>query len=189
MTRFDANAGEQVQARLADEGLHKLYKRPEWDDHNCREDLRRSWDLVIPSLKRRFRELVSRRKPWPLYLWGSPGHGKTAAALALCDKVANARYWSLDLSLNDPPWLYGDVHLAVLDEVGSVRVSDKARLLEYTTTKRMFEWRLDRPTIYIGNQPLSQLQELFDGRMFSRLSSGTAFQLRDRDRRIREATG
>jgi predicted ATPase len=42
---------------------------------------------VRPDLLETLRGLVAGQLPWPLYLWGDPGTGKTSAALALLDLV------------------------------------------------------------------------------------------------------
>ena len=187
MTRVKLDL-DKMAARLPGEGFHRLYRRREDDDYRCRPGISRDIRLVAPSLRKVFCELAHKKKPWPLYLHGAAGHGKTAAVLALCDHVAAARYWSLDelmgIVADNPPWEYWEVHLAVLDEVGAVRTG-KGRDLDYEILKRFYEWRQDRPTIYIGNQALTQIRELYDARIFSRLSSGTQYQLVDRDRRLR----
>jgi len=183
---------DEMAVRLPEQGFHRLYRRQEDDDYRCRPRVSRDIKLVIPSLRKLFRELARKKKPWPLYLYGAAGHGKTAAALTFCDHVAGARYWCLDdlmgMIAYSPwllPWEYYGVELAVLDEVGAVRTG-KGRDLDYEILKRFWEWRQDRPTIYIGNQPLTQIRELYDARIFSRLSSGTQYQLVDRDRRLRK---
>ena len=187
MSRVSSQDWSHIPARLPQEGFYEIFARPANDDHRDERHQKRAWELVIPPLRKILHELAHGELPWPLYLHGPSAHGKTAAILAFCDVVAEARYWSLDklmgTILDDPPWSY-IASLVVLDEIGSVRTG-KGVDWDYEIVKRIFEWRKDRPTIYISNQPLSEIQELYDDKIFSRLSSGTQYELVDRDRRRR----
>ncbi len=188
MSRVSSQDWSHIPARLPDEGFHQLYKRDEDDDHHDKPQQKRTWKLIIPPLRKLFRELATKQKPWPLYLHGIPSQGKTRAALAFCDKVHGARYWMVSdvmASIRDsPPWTYWGVHLAVLDEIGNVRTGEGWNL-DYEVVTNFFEWRQDRPSIYISNHPFEELEKLYDPRVSDRLASGTEYKLVDRDRRRR----
>ena len=163
------------------------------DEHTCRARLVRSFELVDSRLRACFERLCTGRSAWPLYLWGEVGSGKTRAALALCDKLEFARFWTLDdvvrsILGREAPWeaiwgLPGGPRLAVLDEIGTHL---KVRDLEYDALKGFADWREDRPAIYIGNHPPANLDDLYDRRIESRLGCGTVFELKGPDRRLRK---
>jgi len=50
--------------------------------------LERRIDLIAPDLRRTVRQLLTGEVPWPLFLYGAPGVGKTRAVLELagCDR-------------------------------------------------------------------------------------------------------
>lgn len=151
----------------------------------------RSWDLVDRQLRRVMDGLICGRLPWPLYLWGREGVGKTRASLALCDRVHAGRYWTVDgiireMLAHDPPWLSlwgwpSGPPLAVLDELGL----HVARDVEFDAVKQFADWREDRATIYISNLGQADLARAYDRRIASRVCCGTQFELRGRDRRFR----
>jgi len=65
---------------------------------------------VPQALRDTFRALVSGRAPWPLYLWGPAGTGKTSAALVLldhCGPTPPGGEWSADVR----DWLAGFVEV------------------------------------------------------------------------------
>lgn len=162
------------------------------DEHVCRPRLVRHLDMVSRGLQKCFADLVAGQLPWPLYLHGDIGTGKTRAALALCDQLEFARFWTLEEVIQaklgrSSPWetvwgLPGGPRLVVLDEIGThVKVSD----LEYDALKMFADWREDTPVIYISNHPSAKMTELYDRRVASRLSCGTVHFLEGPDRRLR----
>lgn len=192
MTRLDVNIGSEVAARLEGEGLVKLHRRPA--DETCDDppDVARSMQLVKRDLRIVFWDLALGGRPWPLYLHGLEGRGKTRAVLAFCDLVATARYWTVDRAMESvaagkAPWFRSGVELAVLDELGLPRVGG-GKDFDYQVVKRFLDWREGRPAIFISNQLPDQIGGMYCPRVASRLSSGSQFQLVDRDRRLREVT-
>jgi hypothetical protein len=171
-----------IPDRLPDEGFHRLYAEPEFDRTS---DLK--WPLVQPELRKLFRALGRAERPWPLYLWGGVGHGKTEAVRAFCRRVYKAHYWTVDDIMARRPWeeFWGSLSLTVLDELGLPRPSDGARDYDYDCVKNLLDWRRDRPAIYVSNRPLDEIDRLYDTRIKSRLGAGTVYELRDHDRRLR----
>ncbi len=87
----------------------------------------RSLDQIDERLLDVFRQLIAGRAPWPLFLHGAPGRGKTSAALALCDIAQTAGFWTVDglceatmARSAEPEWLDAETKIfAVPDELGS----------------------------------------------------------------------
>jgi len=139
-----------------------------------------------------FRLLVSGKQPWPLYLYGASGVGKTAAALCLCDFAATAVYKKADelcdLAKADDAAIQWKAiakkDLAVLDELGErENVTD----FHYTTVKRFLDLREERAGrvgIYVSNATPREIQTLYDDRVASRVLCGAWYQLKGKDRRI-----
>jgi len=136
-----------------------------------------------------FRRLAAGKAPWPLYLHGPAGSGKTCAALALCDFADTAGYWTVE-SLCDQQlagqadWeAVANKALAVLDELGE---RERPGDLHHTVVKRFLDAReihAGRMGIYISNLKPSDLSKLYDDRVCSRVLCGARFELQDEDRR------
>lgn len=185
MTRINP---DDVLARVPDEGIRVLRRLPE-PKRIYPKSLPREWTMVVEPLRRVLIELAVGRRPWPLYLHGPVGHGKTRAVLAFCDRVAYARYWTVDgvmsdIIARDPPWGTLRTDLAVLDELGLPRPGNAAEF-DYSAVKQFCDWRECRPAIYLSNHNSDEIWRLYDPRVQSRLTSGTVYDLVDRDRRVR----
>lgn len=150
-------------------------------------------DEVHPDLKVKLRRLVAGDLPWPLYLHGRVGCGKTRAVLALTDSVTAARFWTLSRLMDGvvactAPWhgVWGwpqGPQLAVVDEIGlSLHEAGK---LEYDALMAFAEWREDLPAIYISNHEPEMVEKLYCERIESRLLCGTVHELFDVDRRLK----
>lgn len=167
---------------------HCCYLSRSWEPgHPFRKQLARSWKQVNPKLRQVLLELAQERVTWPLYLYGPVGVGKTYAALALCDLVRFPGYWTvrevMDLMADreaKPPWELGKFSLAVLDELGTHK---ETRDFEYDAVKLFVDWRERLPAIFISNHPAEMMVSLYDRRIESRVSCGTVFELKGRDRR------
>ena len=155
----------------------------------------RDMAMVNSALVDTFRRLAEGRAPWPLFLYGPAGGGKTSACLAMCDIVRTACYWTIDglceAVLKSSPaetncvWEAIEAKdLAVLDELGArERIGD----LHYSAVKRFADAREvhgSRRAIYISNARPQELAALYDDRIISRLLCGTKFELGGRDRRL-----
>lgn len=155
-------------------------------------EIPRRLDLVAPQLRSVFRRLVSGEAPWPLYLWGAVGTGKTLAALCLCDHVHESHY-SRVRQLADDRMAQGNridmaktCVLAVLDEIGTTQ---KTGDLLYGVVEDFADYRARHRhvAVYVSNLDVPRIAELFDDRIASRLTCGTVFELTGPDRR-RERT-
>ena len=154
----------------------------------------RRLELVDSGLLDVFRALVSGRAPWPLYLFGLTGAGKTMAALCLCDVAQTAAYWAVEelcdfVMRENPAEVQGEFQqiaekgLAVLDELGQrATVGD----LRYSAVKKFADARelhAGRVAVYISNLAPKAFAGLYDDRICSRVLGGTRYELKGRDRR------
>lgn len=153
-----------------------------------------------------FQLLVAGKAPWPLFLFGPAGSGKTCAALCLADWCEYASYRTVEDLVDDQvkgqrPYIRSTLFdfalevdgerpskdrtsLAILDELGErTNVSD----LQHISLKRFADYQElenNRVAIYISNLKPSELARLHDDRICSRVLCGTRFELKGKDRRI-----
>lgn len=154
----------------------------------------RSLQAVDPALLRVLGDLAEGRAAWPLLIFGDCGTGKTSAALALADIVETASYHTaeglasfvMNRGGNESDAEFdriGGKHLAILDELGTrLNVGD----LAYSVIKRFADVReleAHRVAIYVSNVTAEKLGELYDDRIYSRITGGTVFELTGPDRR------
>lgn len=151
------------------------------------------------------KELMYGMVPWPLFLFGGVGAGKTCAALCVGNSAGGwlvefpefckLILWAQKDELFDASdykrteasvWEdVESVNLLVLDELGTrSRPTDPQQEMLRGIIRR----REGKPTIYISNLDAENLKEIYDDRVASRICSGTLFELTGPDRRI-EAAG
>lgn len=146
---------------------------------------------------------------WPLYLWGPTGVGKSYAAanvFVLWQGVEYAAKWVSYLNLTDTAiglkkhgtlerWRLGrtvtiteasfwrtiqDVELLVIDEIALGKSHDWRTEIMWD----VLEARKNRPLILTGNVPPSELIEVFDERIQSRILAGSLFGMTGEDKRL-----
>lgn len=174
--------------------MRKLTRKLAADECRVERTVPRDVGMVDGFLMDLFHRLAAGSKPWPLYLHGEPGRGKTMAGLALCDLVRGARYFTPQSLIETCahhehllPWMpYGhgkDIELAVLDEVGAGTVNDwHYRMVKAFVDDR--ELQHHRTAVYISNLPPSAIEGKYDSRIASRILCGTLYELTGLDRRI-----
>jgi len=158
-----------------------------------RSTLDRRWDDVDPGLREAFGALCTGRAPWPLFLYGQVGAGKTLGALALTDRVTRGACYILaedlaGLGYRPEDYFWHDTvktsPLLVVDEIGArVKIGD----LHYSTLKKTLDLReqyAGRVGVYISNCEPGRIATLYDERIASRLLCGTHFELAGPDRRM-----
>lgn len=180
----------------------KLALRPEptvyWLPHRKREIA-----LIPDSVRATIRKLVSGEAPWPWFVFGPAGTGKTCAALCLLDHATGKYYTATEWSdlLNRaregrvssvdadrcplfPEDLWKEVArapLVVIDELGSrQQTSDH----QYDAVKRILDDRWGKPTVYLSNLTLASVAQVYDDRLADRLAEGTVTHLDGESRRI-----
>lgn len=151
----------------------------------------RSWELVPEALRRVFERLAAGELPWPLFLHGKAGRGKTCAALAMLDRVnAGRRYQTVpdlldelrrcmsgkhehDVTEREFWERYERIKFFVLDEIGArERVSD----FHYDVIKRVFDLRHAKPFVVCSNLSIGELATVYDDRIADRLAEGTRYE-------------
>lgn len=98
-----------------------------------RDDTPREISLIDPKLRDAIRGLVKGELPWPLFLTGKPGRGKTAAVLALADHVNRALYVRFPRLLK---WFYWS------SQPGGV-VVERQLFQEHAAPDRQLTWKSD----------------------------------------------
>lgn len=171
------------------------------DDHRIQHRQERRISQCEPELTQQLRELTEGSAPWPLFLHGPAGIGKTCAALSLLDYVAVKNSFAYleasrfvrqitkyrfgdtrDAYKEGRMWeLIGKCELSVLDELGTRNAVTDAH---YEIVRNYIDLRGHRPTIYISNQSPAGIVATYDDRIASRLCSGTVFHLEGKDRRL-----
>ena len=182
-------ADQAVESTKGQGCFEALPKRMD-DPYRALPNLDRTEELINLKLLSLLRALRAGLAPWPLYLYGDVGTGKTRAVLWLCDIVQLGRYWTVSelmdaMVAKDPPWEWPiSPALQILDEIGLHDTNaDRRGNFEYDAVKRFQDWREDRPAVYVGNEPLAIMTDLYDRRIKSRLGVGTVFELKGPDRR------
>lgn len=146
---------------------------------------------------------------WPVMMCGPTGTGKTSAAAVLYGRFQRLPMWHraddllLAMSMGrkdgvqvDGVNQFGEVvrrHVPFnkfvarvancsclfLDDLGVRAPTDAMHAALFD----LLEWRLEKPLVVTTNQKMSELSEMFDDRIASRLSSGTVIPFTGVDRR------
>jgi len=167
----------------------------------------RSVDQIDPILRRIIRALVMGEEPWPLFIHGPVGTGKSCAALCLLDHtMGGGMYYTVsglcalliqsqqgrlersyelchgETIFPDKLWKWiASAKLVVLDEIGC---RDSVSDHHYDAVKQCIDERERKPFIAISNLSPDKLARTYDDRIFSRLARGTVFTLEGKDRRL-----
>jgi DNA replication protein DnaC len=166
-------------------------------------------DRVSSLLAEKIGACADGRKPWPLFLHGSAGGGKTCAALVLADRVASVLFYDFVVLCGflqeakmgrlispgeysdtvirpDEYWTdWGKPHLCVVDEIGT---RDTVTDHQYETLKAAIDHRFGKPLVLISNLDLGQMSRLFDDRIASRIGAGTVVLVDHKDMRLEKMT-
>ena len=167
---------------------------------------------IDPTLRIWLRDLVTGRKPWPFFLYGLPGRGKSCAALCLTDYVGGwfigadqfvDRMRAADLgklmtggasgicdpwpvSMEDAWQDWTEAPLVVLDEIGlnEAPTAFHKRIIKEAIDRRFELQREPKPTVFISNLNLTGISQRLNDQIASRLAAcGSLFELTGPDRR------
>lgn len=144
--------------------------------------------------------------PFPWFIHGKPGTGKTCAALAVADRVVGVclyrEFSDLCNEINEAKsgqlmamgthdssrvtlagyWeRWQAAKLCILDDVG---LRQKSTEPQYEALKTAIDRRHGRALIVVSNHDLDRVSELYDDRIASRLASGTVINADGDDRRL-----
>lgn len=180
-----------------DKGMHvlRMLKTPQLR-HRLNQE--REIELIRPELRLIFKKLILGQSRWHLYMHGTPGGGKTCAALCMLDYTPDpCVYWTMNDLHNDvakarlgelwtesyPPQKITEkeifsrivkANLVVIDEIGMRNnVSD----VHYDALKKTIDLRYGKPLVVIGNPDLDGIEQIYDARIRSRLYAGTLTEL------------
>lgn len=165
-------------------------------------NLPREMALVPENVQDAIAGLAAGQEPWPLYLFGPAGTGKSRAALCLHDH-AGGIYYASDVFQADAvqvmkEHVHWDWHdrkyvgqgafwdalartpLLTLDDLGTREVTGPA----YERMKRLLDSRESKPTVVVSNLDLKSLAKVYDDRIASRLAAGTVIKVAGKDRRM-----
>lgn len=174
-------------------------------------DLEREIGRVDRALVGILRRLVAGLAPWPLFLHGRAGTGKTMAALCLLDHCGDQQtlQHSPDTRYLTTPELcrmlakadHGGVmlpcrcHYLSPESLWERLAGERITVLDeigaravvsdhhYESLKRYTDCRDFKPAVYISNLSPERLVEIYDDRVASRLCAGTVFEAGGIDRR------
>lgn len=168
-------------------------------------DKDRCYSKAEPEVRRVIEACRAGRSPWPLYLHGTPGGGKTCAALSVadtcrwsmvytmrqvCEKKNQALRGELYAKNPQAPHKVTEadmleyltkVDLLVLDELGARETASDP---ETDLLHQLLSAREGRPTILISNRPPSELGALYGAAVVSRILAGTSLEMNGPDRRL-----
>lgn len=162
--------------------------------------------ITAANLRATMRACVVGKADWPLFLYGKSGCGKTKACESLVKmaggwlttlpiltrQLTEADRGELHKNMNGIGWrvtvaeLWQEIktaHLMVIDEVGLRQPTEG----QYDALKRLLDWRVDRntmPTILVSNLSPKELQAGYDDRILSRMTCGTAMEVKGPDLRL-----
>lgn len=157
---------------------------------------------IDKKLREHIRACITAEAPWPMFIYGNAGAGKTCAALCLIDfaggvyltaaslcamtnEVREGRLWSpygqgKNLNYQEFWGCVEGAPVVVLDEIGG---RDKVSDHHFEQVKEVIDRRSGKPLVVMSNHGLEKIAELYDERIASRLTEGTPFELRGEDRR------
>lgn len=190
---------ENTMAYPSFDDCAELILTPDPGRKRLRLEIPRVRDRIPPALARALADCSGGRSPWPLYVSGGCGAGKTAGAMYLADRAIGRTLYveagelseTLRLCKLGQLWAEGThdrrcvwpdewwsawsaLALAIVDELGA-----KAETTDhgYETIKTAIDARKKRPLVLISNLGLRELARVFDDRIASRIAAGTLVDL------------
>ena len=157
---------------------------------------------VNPKVAKQINKVLTGNAPWPIYLHGTTGCGKTCTGLVISDYYGgeyttladwlskairiekSQEQWSTGFPVSYTelwmPWRMAIV--TVLDEIGH---REDVSGHHYDMLTKLMQYREGRTAIYISNLDLNEIASAYDDRIASRIGSGTVIELSsDGDRRM-----
>lgn len=169
-----------------------------------RDDLARDPEKVPKAIADAFKACRKGKAPWPLFISGDAGGGKSRFALLVndwyggivsdfanivdeyrlckCGELRDERYENAPI-MREASYRQRmrEFSLVVVDDIGQRDDSDHAR---ETLMMILNEREGPHPTVLISNLPLSKLSALYDDRVASRMAAGTVVSVHGTDMRL-----
>ncbi|MGL4464750.1 MAG: hypothetical protein ACRC1K_21565 [Planctomycetia bacterium] len=166
-------------------------------------DVPRDLARVPVNLRAALRDAACGRTPWPLYVHGPTGVGKTRASLCLLDRaggryyelkpflleLADARFGRLetatghDVGVRSRWRSIADAPLVVLDDLG---VLGRPSTHHYGAVLELLNRREGAGLVVCSNLDLEGVADLYDDRIASRLAAGTVVFVDGPDQRLEQ---
>ncbi len=182
--------------------LPQLFAKATVKDFETMRPIDPDWERekIDPVLRDAINHVVNGLKPWPLFVTGGVGTGKTYAAYCmiegymglhftastLCETLNMAREGTLQWTsahMRSVMEIWRDIReapLITLDELGArATVSD----FQCETVQKVIDVRKGKPAVYLSNLSLTELARVYDGRVADRLAAGTIVKLTGKSRR------
>jgi len=164
--------------------------------------------MIDPTLRESMNGLIQGKLPWPLFVYGPIGTGKTCAGLVLVDHAGGFFYTASEWArlLNEanngmlfdkvdqeirkvsPQTLWNGISkakLVVIDELGA-RIDAKSEKVSehaYESIKELIDLRYGKPLVLLSNLTLPQVAKVYDERVVDRIAAGTIVNLQGKSRR------
>lgn len=159
----------------------------------------RDREKLATHLRDAVKSCMEGKSPWPLFVHGECGSGKTCAALCVLDFVGRGIYLTVEewvemcdearkgrlqfssgykRTLSELREAYKNAPMVVLDELGNRKLPDR----DYTNLHWAIDVREGKPLVCCSNENLSEIVKIYDDRIASRLRGGTVVFL-EGDRR------
>jgi DNA replication protein DnaC len=163
----------------------------------------RTVDQISPVILDALMQVFNGSNPWPLFITGSVGIGKSCAAMAMIDHLQVSRRYSKSNDFVSDTMKasrgelvrgsfthssesfskdWAEASITCIDEMGSrEKVADWPRDI----IQDLIDARGRRPSIWISNLALDDLALIYGNRIVSRLSEGTQITMTGTDRRLK----
>lgn len=150
--------------------------------------------MIPAEFSTAFRACVAGTLPWPMFVHGPAGTGKTYSLIAALDavgpgcRITTPEEWPTLVRLEagemaDFKFFWTAAPIAAIDDLGARgAVSDAV----YGLVKMLLDTRerVHGPLIVTSNLDTSKISAVFDDRIVSRLAAGTVVEITGTDRRI-----
>lgn len=157
------------------------------------------------ELREQIRAVVTGKAPWPMFVCGSVGAGKTCAILCVLDRCLFSRRYvtaqqfceDASSALRGELWdgemrvshrmfweRWNRLDLTCMDELGSRSSRDRVSDHHYESIKRAIDERQGEPSVWISNLLPHEIANVYDDRIASRLCAGTVINWQGPDMRL-----
>lgn len=162
----------------------------------------RTIEQIHPVFADEILQVFNGSNPWPLFMTGPVGTGKSCAAMAFVDHLMVSRRYSKSSqyvsdvmkaskgklvrgtythSEESYKQYWADSVITVIDEMGN---AEKQSDWPLEILQDLIESRENKASIWISNLSIDDISSIYGNRIASRLSSGTTITFGGKDRRM-----